>query len=41
MRKLAKLTSILFVSVFIGMQFVPPPAISKTPKDSDSRNTHG
>jgi len=31
MRKLAKLTSILLVSVFIGMQFVPTPAISKTP----------
>jgi hypothetical protein len=30
MRKLVKLTSILFVSVFIGMQFVPTAAISKT-----------
>jgi hypothetical protein len=30
MRKIAKLTSILFVSVFIGMQFVPTPATSKT-----------
>jgi hypothetical protein len=30
MRKLAKLGPILFVSVFIGMQFVPTPGISKT-----------
>lgn len=30
MRKLAKLTSIIFVSAFIGLQFVPTPAISKT-----------
>jgi hypothetical protein len=30
LRKLAKLTSILFVSVFIGMQFVPIPATSNT-----------
>src|SRR6516165_174956 len=29
-RKLAKVTSILFVSVFIGMQFVPTPGTSKT-----------
>ena len=30
MRKLAKYTSILFVSIFIGIQFVPTPAVSKT-----------
>jgi len=30
MRKLAKLTSILLVSVFIGMQFVPTPGTSRT-----------
>ena len=29
-RKLAKLTPILLVSVFIGMQFVPTPGVSKT-----------
>jgi hypothetical protein len=30
MRKLAKLTSILLISVFIGMQFVPTPGTSRT-----------
>lgn len=29
-RKIAKLTPILLVSVFIGMQFVPTPGVSKT-----------
>jgi hypothetical protein len=29
-RKLAKLTPILLVSIFIGMQFVPAPAVPKT-----------
>ncbi len=30
-RKIAKLTPILLVSVFIGMQFVPTPGVSKSP----------
>ena len=29
-RKIAKLTPILLVSVFVGMQFVPTPGVSKT-----------
>jgi hypothetical protein len=33
-RKIAKLTPVLLVSVFIGMQFIPTPGVSKTPTAS-------
>ena len=37
MRRLAKLTSILFAFIFLGMQFVPTAA---TPKTSATTGTH-
>src|SRR5262252_10107628 len=38
MRKLAKLTAVLFTSIFLGMQFVPSTAMPKT-SATDTANT--